>query len=67
MPALNGYQNKKMQFSIFLLRYQTEMTDAEMPMPVLVLRMLMPTYGQITFIMPKITQFETKIATSINT
>jgi hypothetical protein len=35
-----------MQSGIFLLRYRTEMTDAGMPMPALVLRMPMPTYGE---------------------
>jgi hypothetical protein len=30
--------------SIFLLRYRTEMTDAGMPTPALVLQMPMPTY-----------------------
>jgi hypothetical protein len=39
------YQNKTMQSDIFLLRYWTEMSEARMPMPALVLRMLMPTYG----------------------
>jgi hypothetical protein len=39
------YQNKMMQSDIFLLRYRTEMTDAGMPMPALVLRMQMPNYG----------------------
>jgi hypothetical protein len=34
-----------MQSGIFLLRYRTEMRDAGMPMPALVLRMLMPSYG----------------------
>jgi hypothetical protein len=35
-----------MQSVIFLLRYRTEMTDAGMPMPALVLRMPMPTYDK---------------------
>jgi hypothetical protein len=34
-----------MQSGIFLLRYRTEITDAGMPMPALVLRMPMPSYG----------------------
>jgi hypothetical protein len=34
-----------MQSGIFLLRYRTEMTDAGMPMPALVLRMPMPNYA----------------------
>jgi hypothetical protein len=34
-----------MQSGIFLLRYRTEMTDAGMPMPALVLRMPMPSYA----------------------
>jgi hypothetical protein len=29
----------------FLMKYRTEMTDAGMPMPALVLRMPMPTYA----------------------
>jgi hypothetical protein len=33
-----------MQSGIFLLRYRTEMTDAGMQMPALVLRMPMPNY-----------------------
>jgi hypothetical protein len=33
-----------MQSGIFLLWYVTEMTDAGMPMPALVLRMPMPSY-----------------------
>jgi hypothetical protein len=38
-----------MQSGIFLMRYQTEMTDAGMPMLVLVLRMPMPSYAGILF------------------
>jgi hypothetical protein len=34
-----------MQSGIILLRYWTEMTDAGMPMPAIVLRMPMPSYG----------------------
>jgi hypothetical protein len=45
MPEPIRYRNKTMQSGIFLLRYRTEMTDAGMPMPALVLRMPMPNYG----------------------
>jgi hypothetical protein len=45
MPELIRYQIKMMQSGIFLLRYRTEMTDAGMPMPALVLRMPMPSYA----------------------
>jgi hypothetical protein len=37
-----------MQSGIFLLRYRTEMTDAGMQMPALVLRMPMPNYAYYT-------------------
>jgi hypothetical protein len=36
-----------MQSGIFLLRYRTEMTDDGKPMPALVLRMPIPTYGYV--------------------
>jgi hypothetical protein len=36
MPELLRYRNKEMQSVIFWVRYQTEMTDAGMPMPALV-------------------------------
>jgi hypothetical protein len=47
MPELIRYRNKTMQSGIFLLRYRTEMKDAGMPMPALVLWMPMPSYGNI--------------------
>jgi hypothetical protein len=38
-------KNKMTQSGTFFTRYQTGMTDAGMPMPALVFRMPMPTYG----------------------
>jgi hypothetical protein len=35
------------QSGIFIVRYRTGMTDAGMPMPALVFRMPMPTYGKV--------------------
>jgi hypothetical protein len=44
--AKNGpVPDKMMQSGIFIIRYRTGMTDAGMPMPALVFRMPMPTYG----------------------
>jgi hypothetical protein len=43
-----------MQSGIFLQQYGTEMTDAGMPMSALVLRMLMPTYGNLLFFQRKL-------------
>jgi hypothetical protein len=46
MPEPILYPNKTMQSGIFLLQFRTEMTDAGMPMPALVLRVPMPNYVQ---------------------
>jgi hypothetical protein len=46
MPEPIWYRNKMMHSGIFLLRYQTEMTDAGMLMPALVLQMPLPTFGR---------------------
>jgi hypothetical protein len=45
IPEAVRYRNKETQSGIFLVRYRTEMTDAGMPMPVLVFWMPMPTYA----------------------
>ncbi len=45
MPELVRYQTKPTQSGIFLVRYRTELVDAEMPMPALVFLMPMPSYA----------------------
>jgi hypothetical protein len=44
MPKPVRYRTKLMQSSIFLVRYQTKIRDAGMPMPALVSLMPMPSY-----------------------
>jgi hypothetical protein len=45
MPGQVRYQTKPRQSGIFLVRYQTEIIDAGMPMPALISWMPMPSYG----------------------
>jgi hypothetical protein len=45
MPEQVWYRTKLTQSGIFLVRYQTKIRDAGMPMPALVSSMPMPSYG----------------------
>ncbi len=45
MPEQVRYRTKVTQSGIFLVRYQTKIWDAGMPMPALVSSMPMPSYG----------------------
>jgi hypothetical protein len=46
MPGMVQYRTKPRQSGIFLVRYQTEIIDAGMPMPSLVSSMPMPSYAK---------------------
>ncbi len=46
MPEQVRYRTKLTQSGIFLVRYQTKIRDAGMPMPALVSSMPMPSYAR---------------------
>ncbi len=50
MPKPVWYRTKLTQSGIFLVRYRTKIQDAEMPMPVLVSLMSMPSYADIVLL-----------------
>ncbi len=49
MPKPVRYRTKLTQSGIFLVRYQTKIRDARMPMPALVSSMPMPSYDYLQF------------------